>query len=120
MLVELLKDELVEEREALWGVVTTQHSLVQAVLEHVEVATERDEVSLHLGCDLLALAAGAEAVPRTMVTVPVLVTDDIIETVIEVRLQAEGAELPFAFILYALFLSGFAHTSQLRWRITLE
>lgn len=40
VLVELLKDELVEEREALWGVVTTQHSLVQAVLEHVEVAAE--------------------------------------------------------------------------------
>ena len=73
--------------------------------EHVEIAAERDQVALELGRDLLALAPRAVTVARTVMTVPVFVADNIVETFLEVRLQAEGAKLAFAFVIH-YFLVG--------------
>lgn len=78
---------------------------VAIILEHVQVSTQRDQITLELRCDLLPLAPRAEAVPSTVMAMPVLVADNVVQALVEVRLQAKCTVLTLALVLdHRLFL----------------
>ena len=69
------------------------------LFENVEISAERDQVALELGRDLLPLAPRAVTVAGAVMTVPVLVADDVVQALIEVCLQTERAKLAFTFVV---------------------
>lgn len=86
LLVEILENDLVENR-------------VRFVLQNVEVASQRDQIGLELGDDVLPGAPGAHAVAGAVDAVPVLVFDHIIDVLIVVRPKAKGAEFSLALVV---------------------
>ena len=80
-------------------------------LEHIQVASKRYEITFELRRNLLSLAPGTQAVAGTVVAVPVLVADDVVQALVEVCLEAKCAEFPLALVLYALFLRRLASTA---------
>lgn len=89
------------------------------LFEYIEVTAERDEVTFELSCDLLPLASCAVAIAGAVVTMPILIAYDIIEALIKVRLEAEGAEFAFAFVINYLAMGRFACAWRRCTRITL-
>ena len=57
-----------------------------------------------MGGYVLALATCADTVAGAVMAVPVLVPHDLVDVVLIVRAQAEGAELTLALILDGTFL----------------
>lgn len=111
VLVELLQNYLVEEGQRLLWLCLDERAAGPATLlrlENIEVASERDEVAFELCSDLLPLAPSAVAVTCAMMTVPAFVANNIIQTLIKVRLEAESAELALAFVFDGLLLPGLA------------
>ena len=86
MLVEILQDGLVKDGVTL-------------VSEDIQVAPERYQVGLELGGDILSRASGAHTVPRAVMTVPIFVPDNILQTVVAIGTNAEMTELPVAVII---------------------
>ena len=104
MLIELLQNYLIEEGHRLLANVMSvlwvnSIEFLGVRFEHVKVAAERDQVALELGRDLLPLAPRAVTVACAVVAVPILVADDVVQALVEVGLEAEGAKLAFAFVV---------------------
>ena len=107
MLVELLENDLIKERHSISRTIC-RYSQTCLILENVKISAERYQVALHLSCDLLALASSTQTIAGTVVTVPVLVADNVMQTIIEVGLEAKGAKLSFAFVVNTFLLTRLA------------
>ena len=86
MVVKVLYNDGIEDRVTL-------------ILKFIDVSAKAHQVGFQLRSDILANAPGANAVPRAMVTVPVLVLQDLVEVVLVIRPEAERAKFSIAFIV---------------------
>ena len=78
---------------------------MRLVSKNIQISTQRNEIRFELSCDVLSLAAGADAVAGAVVAVPVLVSNDFVDVVLVVGSQTESAKLAFAFIFDGTFLN---------------
>jgi hypothetical protein len=103
MVVKILDNDSIKDRVTL-------------ILQLVDVSAQAHQIRFQLRSDVLPNTPGADAVAGAMVTVPVLVFQDLVQVVLVIGPKAKSAEFTIAFVINVL-LSLLAFRRQIRVEI---
>jgi hypothetical protein len=78
------------------------------IFQNVKISSKRHKVGFELRCDILPDAPCTNAVSSAVMTMPVLILQDLIDVILIIGAQTESAELTIALIINIFVANIFA------------